>query len=427
MFLVVPRPGLSILAPPSPTSPRSEATILKLRVGTYPTHTRVVLDTATPLEWFVNERGPGGLSILVPGGVLAPAVRPIELSKGVLRGIRPLQRPGGVEVSLLPQPGSVTVRSFTLTSPDRIVIDVLRGEPAKSPLAGEAGGSTRAGRAPSAGSAGTARQGAGAARDSVPGGGRLTVVLDPGHGGHDTGAVGPTGLTEKEVVLDLALRLRPLLQRQLGLRVILTRSEDVFVRLSARSALANRAKADFFVSLHLNGSAQRHAAGFETFYYTREPSDTDARTSVQRENLVLDQTGSAGQAQVAFLRSTLADLAVTRDMKESSQLAELELTALSRIIRVENRGVKSGPFYVLATAAMPAVLVESAFITNRIEERKLRRRAYRQRLAEALCDGIGAFVARYVRRAETEEVSRATPASAPAPLAASRGVQTLPR
>jgi N-acetylmuramoyl-L-alanine amidase len=235
----------------------------------------------------------------------------------------------------------------------------------------------------------------------------ITVVLDPGHGGHDTGAIGPSGLTEKEVVLDLALRLRLLLQERLGLRVLLTRADDVFIPLPERSALANRAKADFFISLHLNGSAQRDAVGYETFYYTREPSDTDARASVQRENLVLEQDGSTGRTQGTLLRSTLADLAVARDMKQSSDLAELELAALGRVTPLENRGVKSGPFHVLATVAMPAVLVESAFITNPAEEQRLRQDAYRQRLAEALGDGIRAFLERYIRRVGVAGVSAA--------------------
>jgi len=434
MLLAVPHPGLPVPAPISPTHPGAVATILKLRVGTYPTYTRVVLDTATPLEWSVNERGPEGVSIVVPGGVLARTVRSIELSGGILRAIHPVQQPGGAEIILLPQPGPVTVRTFALTDPDRIVVDVLRGEapgqgasrahrePAESPRTGGAASPADGHGVSPVGIERRARQGDGAARGPMEGGRGLTIVLDPGHGGHDTGAVGPTGLTEKEVVLDLALRLRQLLQSRLGLRVILTRSEDVFVPLPERSALANRVKADFFLSLHLNGSAQRDAVGFETFYYTQEPSDTDARTSVQRENLVFDQAGATGQSQVALLRSTLADLAVARDMKESSDLAELELASLSQVMRVENRGVKSGPFFVLATVAMPAVLVESAFITNPAEERKLRQDAYRQRLAEALCDGIRAFTARYIRRIGIEGVS-AAPGSVPEPTPARRGLQ----
>jgi N-acetylmuramoyl-L-alanine amidase len=206
---------------------------------------------------------------------------------------------------------------------------------------------------------------------------------------------------EKDVVLDLALRLRRLLQERLGVRVIMTRTEDVFVPLQERTAIANRARADFFLSLHVNGSAKRGAVGFETFYFTREPSDNDARGSAQRENLVIEADGSRGKDQESLLRITLADMAVTRDMRESSELAELVLTSLDRLLKVENRGVKSGPFYVLATAAIPAILVEGAFITNPKEERKLQREEYRQRVAEALYEGIAKYKSRYERRAGT--------------------------
>jgi len=224
------------------------------------------------------------------------------------------------------------------------------------------------------------------------------VVLDPGHGGHDTGARGPTGLMEKDVVLDLAWRLRRLLQERLGLRVLMTRTEDVFVPLQERTAIANRAKADFFISIHVNGASKRGAVGFETFYFTREPSDSDARASAQRENLVIEADAARGEDQESLLRTILADMAVTRDIRESSQLAELTLTSLEKLLKVENRGVKSGPFYVLATAAMPAILVESAFITSPKEERKLQREAYRQRVAEAMFEGIARYKARYERR-----------------------------
>jgi N-acetylmuramoyl-L-alanine amidase len=232
----------------------------------------------------------------------------------------------------------------------------------------------------------------------------LTIVLDPGHGGHDTGAIGPTGLMEKDVVLDLAFRLRRLLQDRLGVRVLMTRTEDVFVPLADRSALANRAKADFLISLHVNAASKRGAVGFETFFFAREPSDNDARASAQRENLVVESNGATGKDLESLLRTTLADMAVTRDIKESSNLAERLLASLEKILRVDNRGVKSGPFHVLATAAMPAVLVESAFITNPKEERKLQREEHRQRIADALYEGIAVYKVRYEQRLGLRDV-----------------------
>jgi N-acetylmuramoyl-L-alanine amidase len=203
---------------------------------------------------------------------------------------------------------------------------------------------------------------------------------------------------EKDVVLDLGLRLKRLLEQRLRVRVLMTRSEDVFISLADRTALANRARADFFISLHVNAAEARRAVGFETFFFAREPSDNDARASAQRENLVLETNGTGGRDLESLLKTTLADMAVTRDIKESSNLAELLLVSLDKTLRVENRGVKSGPFYVLATAAMPAVLVESAFITNPREERRLQREEHRQAVAEALYDGIARYKARYEQR-----------------------------
>jgi N-acetylmuramoyl-L-alanine amidase len=352
--------------------------------------------------------------------------------------VQTIRRANGVEVILVCEPAGVQVRTLTLADPDRLVVDISLpgvGEDgralaqASAPPSGSAAKVSAPAAAPpanpsnSAGSeAPTAEPADRAARVPAPSGNakkeaasgsgtgapaeperddtrkRLTIVLDPGHGGHDTGAIGPTGLMEKDVVLDLAFRLGRLLQDRLGVRVLMTRTEDVFVPLADRSEVANRAKADFLISLHVNAASKRGAVGFETFFFAREPSDNDARASAQRENLVVESNGATGKDLESLLRTTLADMAVTRDIKESSNLAERLLASLEKILRVDNRGVKSGPFYVLATAAMPAVLVESAFITNPKEERKLQREEHRQRIADALYEGIAAYKVRYEQR-----------------------------
>ncbi len=412
-------------------------TVTQVRIGSHPGYTRVVLELAGQQEWSLQEAS-AGLRILVPGGQLAASIRRVDLTSGVVRSVEPTQRDGGVEVAIACDLRQVKVRTMTLTSPDRIVVDLLTAgtggeiraalpaappsgrrveEPPSRPREASAGPVRNASVSPQrpatpdpggrvavdqpAAEPGASRHAAPkplSPPEQEPPARALTVVLDPGHGGHDTGAMGPTGLMEKDVVLDLAGRLRALLQRHLGLRVLMTRTEDVFVPLPERSAFANRAKADFFLSLHVNGAGQRGAVGFETFFFAREPSDSDARASAQRENLIIDGNGTVGKEQESLLKMTLADMAVSRDMKESSDLAERLLSALDKILKIENRGVKSGPFYVLATAAMPAVLVESAFITNPREERKLRRQEYRQRLAEALFEAIAAYKLRYEQR-----------------------------
>jgi N-acetylmuramoyl-L-alanine amidase len=414
-----------------------DATITQIRVGAYPTYTRIVFETVGPQEWSIrNDENSGALHIMLPGGVLAKNIQPLTLRAGIVRAIQPAQQAGGVEVTLLRESRDGKIRDFTLKDPDRIVIDVLVGQPeapdqrtapskgpssptarpmeaaltspTKEATAKESQPSTVEPALPlptEAGNYATDRQqvttpippSANVPSGSLGGSGILTVVLDPGHGGHDTGAIGPSGLMEKDVVLDLAFRLRRLLTERLGIRVIMTRTEDVFVPLQERTAIANRAKADFFLSLHVNAALKRGAGGFETFYFTREPSDSDARASAQRENLVIESNGTGADLE-SLLKITLADMAVTRDMRESGELAEFVLTSLDKLLKVENRGIKSGPFYVLATAAMPAILVESAFITNPIEERRLTQGAYRQRVAEALYSGIAKYKVRYERR-----------------------------
>jgi N-acetylmuramoyl-L-alanine amidase len=417
-----------------------EANISHIRVGTYPTHTRVVVETVGQMEWFVQqEEGKGTVRVVVPGGVLAKSIQPLTFEAGPVRAVEPTQQAGGAEIKVLHEQRDAGVRTFALKNPDRIVVDVLitlsgdsgqqtireaAGSPSDPSALAEAQSvpATEARPTPSPAetlarssrtsaepepslaerpqvSAPTSLPSADRAGGSPAGGpGVLTVVLDPGHGGQDTGAIGPSGLKEKEVVLDLALRLRRLLTERLGIRVVMTRTEDVFVPLHERAAIANRAKADFFISLHVNGATKRGAEGFETFYFTREPSDSDARASAQRENLVIETNGAGGKDLESLLRITLADMAVTRDMRESGEMAELVLSRLDRLLKVENRGVKSGPFYVLATTAMPAILVEVAFITNPKEERKLRQGAYRQRVAEALYEGVAQYKVRYERR-----------------------------
>jgi len=412
--------------------------VTRVRVGTHEGFKRIVFELGGPQEWSVDQSAAGPIRIVIPGVGLDDGVRRLDFPRGPVRSIQPIRRSGGVEILVFCEPSQVRIRTLTLADPHRLVVDVMLPGPADrertaaqgsgpsptrpNPTAATAVAKARTPAPPSVaverlspppgersprptatpsppegepvggGVASTPRE---ADREEAA---PLTVVLDPGHGGHDTGAIGPSGLMEKDVVLDLALRVRRLLQQRLGVRVLMTRTDDVFVSLPERSAFANRVKADFLVSLHVNAANKRGAVGFETFYFTREPSDNDARASTQRENLVIENNGTTGKDLESLLKTTLADMAVTRDMKESSNLAERILSALEKILRVENRGVKSGPFYVLATAAMPAVLVESAFITNPREERKLQREDYREQIAVALFDGIAAYKVRYEQR-----------------------------
>jgi N-acetylmuramoyl-L-alanine amidase len=222
---------------------------------------------------------------------------------------------------------------------------------------------------------------------------RLRVVLDPGHGGKDPGAIGLGGVLEKNVVLGVARRLAKRLEAA-GHEVILTRDSDVFIPLSERTQRANAAKADLFVSIHANASPNRTASGIETYYL----SNTDDRATIRlahMENQLLHMTGEPpADSDVSWI---ISDMIQSYKVEESHGLARQIQASLVAEARREQRNVrdlgsKPGPFFVLVGAAMPAVLAEVAFVSHPEEARRLQDGAYQDRLAEGLLLGIGRFV-----------------------------------
>ncbi|MGH9467103.1 MAG: N-acetylmuramoyl-L-alanine amidase [Terriglobales bacterium] len=210
------------------------------------------------------------------------------------------------------------------------------------------------------------------------------IVLDPGHGGFDTGTIGPGNLYEKNVVLDVALKLGKLLQRRMGLAVTYTRTTDVFVPLQERTAIANRAQADVFISIHANSSPYPRTRGIETYYlnFTRDPQ---ALAVAAREN--------AGSSDgVHDLPVLLRSIALNNKLEESQELADDVQHSLVQATGEANRGVKTAPFVVLIGAHMPSILAEITFLSNRTDDRSLRTAAYRQRIAEGLYQGIRRYI-----------------------------------
>lgn len=214
------------------------------------------------------------------------------------------------------------------------------------------------------------------------------IVIDPGHGGHDEGTRGPKGLLEKDLVLDVSLRLGKLIQERMGAEVIYTRSDDTFIPLEGRTALANDKKADLFLSIHANSSPAPRITGVETYYLNFTDSQ-DAMEVATREN--------AGSQQSIFdLRDLIQKISLHDKASESRDFAERIQSALftfsSRTFPSEkNRGVKKAPFVVLIGANMPSVLAEIGFISNPREEALLKRPDYRQKLAEALYRGVSKY------------------------------------
>jgi len=215
------------------------------------------------------------------------------------------------------------------------------------------------------------------------------IVLDPGHGGHDTGTVGPQGLREKDLVLDVAQRLGRLIEERMGSEVIFTRSDDTFVPLERRTEIANEAKADLFLSIHANSSPLRSAAGVET-YYLNFTTSRSALDLASREN-------SGSQMTVYELQGLLEKIALKDKVEESREFAVrvqnalFTLSAKTTDARSKDRGVKKAPFVVLIGASMPSVLAEIGFVSNAHDESVMRREEYRERTAEALYKGISNY------------------------------------
>jgi len=214
------------------------------------------------------------------------------------------------------------------------------------------------------------------------------IVIDAGHGGHDSGTLGVGGIEEKDVVLDVALRLGKLLHDRLGAEIVYTRADDTFIPLETRTAIANKAQADLFISIHANSSQDASARGVEV-YYLNFTSDPDATKVASRENAVSTQS-------VHELSDLVKKIALKDKIDESKELAsDVDESLYAGIEKgnegLKNRGVKKAPFVVLIGANMPSILAEISFVTNPQDAEELERPAYRERVAESLYNGVARY------------------------------------
>jgi N-acetylmuramoyl-L-alanine amidase len=214
------------------------------------------------------------------------------------------------------------------------------------------------------------------------------IVIDAGHGGHDSGTLGVDGIEEKDVVLDVALRLGKLLHDRLGSEIIYTRSDDTFIPLETRTAIANKAQADLFLSIHANSSPDESARGVET-YYLNFTSSPDALETAARENAVSDQS-------IHQLSDLVKKIALKDKIAESREFAaDVEQSLYGGLQKgnagLKDRGVKKAPFVVLIGANMPSILAEISFVTNAKDARQLQQPEYRERVAESLYKGVAKY------------------------------------
>ena len=216
-----------------------------------------------------------------------------------------------------------------------------------------------------------------------------SVVIDAGHGGPDAGARSGRGLVEKDVVLDVAGRLARRL-RDRGLRVVLTRSDDRFVPLESRTAVANDARGDLFISIHANSASTSRPRGMETYFVSLEASDDLSSQVARRENAAFGLRGAAAP-KLDPLSAILGDMAVNEHVRESSGFARLAQAELAAIDSVPSRGIKQAPFVVLMGVRMPATLVEIGFLSNADDELALRSDSRRSAIADALARAVLEF------------------------------------
>ncbi len=235
------------------------------------------------------------------------------------------------------------------------------------------------------------------AQNSPPDNVRIrTIVIDPGHGGKDSGAVGKTGLLEKNVVLDISKRLRFALQRAMpNVNILLTRDNDYFIPLRERTRFANYKNADMFISIHSNASYASKAHGFEVFCLSTEASDDASRALAAAENEVISLEKEAGSNNIDMIKLILGDIAQQEFIDESMELAQSVQSIVCKNMGLVSRGAKSAFFWVLRDAMMPAVLIEVGFLTNPFEESRLRSEEFRDNMVSSICDAIVVYKSKY--------------------------------
>ncbi|MEF3168678.1 MAG: N-acetylmuramoyl-L-alanine amidase [Deltaproteobacteria bacterium] len=367
---------------------KGRARIRGIRHWSVEDYTRVVIEASAPLSVKKGElpadkarNWPARMYLDLSPAVKGEEVGPgIALEKGLLEGVRVAQfDPDTVRV-VFDLGTTQNIKVFNLDDPYRVVVDAfapgyVKGFSCPPPPAEETKEISI--RIPRKGEKLTLAQQLGLCV--------RRIVIDPGHGGKDPGAIGPSGLKEKDVALSLSRKVAKELRDKLGCDVILTRDRDVFLPLEERTAIANAKKADLFVSIHTNAAPNPDARGIET-YFLNFAVDEDAMRVAALEN-------ATSKKRIGELQGILNDILKNSKVSESSRLAGAVQKALIEEVKgkyasVKDLGVKQAPFFVLVGAQMPSILVETSFISNETEERRLRDEAYLASLAEGIADGI---------------------------------------
>ncbi len=348
--------------------------LLKVRSYSHPDKTRVVIDLSEKTEFRANKLiNPDRIFIDIMGSIakLEDTSKQIKIDDGVIKTVRAAQFNEEITRVVFDLYQQAKYELFSLIEPDRVVIDIFKsGE--------EAAISETLPAKPE--------------EKPTPGPeitGKRVVIIDPGHGGKDPGAIGPTGLKEKEVTLGIALYLEKLLKGA-GIPTYLTRDKDKFVYLEDRTNFANQKNGFVFVSLHANSVLNHRptAAGIETFLLSSKYIGASARDVADREN----RASRAHPELDTDLAKIIADLEESANIKYSFDFADIIQKKLVEYLKLENRGIKQAPFVVLKGANMAAVIVEVAFISNPKEEKLLKTNKFRENTAQALFEAIKYYI-----------------------------------
>lgn len=349
------------------------------RILTSPEKTRLVLDLdryAKAIER--RTKSPSRIVLILPNTSLSHTAQ-LKASDGTLPSPFTVTQATSHTVALSIPTGSFrTYKQFTLVNPPRLVVDITRPSEQNPPSNIET-------QQPFPSSSFPPIQPA-----APPTKGYTTIVIDPGHGGKDSGAVGQRQTEEKDITLKVGLKLKELLSQQPGVRVLMTRDRDIFIELEERAKYANRHNADLFVSVHVNSHPSRSVKGIEIYHFG-EAKDQRALEVAARENgTPLSSTGVGWEYLVA-------DLLTTKKIEASLELAwtakEAMITHMNGQYAINDHGVKTAPFYVLRFTSMPSILAEIAYISNPDEEDLLRKPVFVRDVAQSLFKGISAFLA----------------------------------
>jgi N-acetylmuramoyl-L-alanine amidase len=355
------------------------------------TYTRVVIDLESPTKYKKHLlrkdpklRKPRRLFIDLQNTWISKDIESsITIKDGLLRGARAAQYNKNTVRVVLDIDNMEGYKIFHLYDPFRIVVDVQGKERRLKPIK-----EVVAKRPPKRKKIKKEKQ-KGISLAKQLGLGVKRIIIDPGHGGRDPGAIGGDGLKEKDVMLKLANLVAEKVRRELKCQAILTRSSDISLPLEKRTAIANIKKADLFISLHLNAHKYKKIRGVET-YFLNIALDDDAMNLAAREN-------ATSRKNISDLQMILNDLMLNTKINESNRLAGFVQKGLvkelqSRYKKIRSRGVRQAPFYVLIGAEMPAVLVEVGYITNTMENRRFKGETYLKRAASGIVKGIDTYI-----------------------------------